>query len=96
VSWIVAGDDPIVPAVQAAARRAYVALGSRHYNLFDFRIDPHGRPWFLESGPYCSFSPQSVVVTMMTAAGIPLERFLADAIGDALGTRPNHQRSILA
>ncbi len=95
-SWIVAGDDPIVPAVQAAARRAYVALGSRHYNLFDFRIDPHGRPWFLESGPYCSFSPQSVVVTMMTAAGIPLERFLADAIGDALGTRPNHQRSILA
>jgi D-alanine-D-alanine ligase len=83
-SWIVPTDDPIVPAVWAAARRAYVALGSRHYNLFDFRIDPNGRPWFLESGPYCSFSPQSVVVTMMEAAGSPLARFFAEAIGDVL------------
>ena len=87
-SWIVANDDPIVPAVEAAARRAYVALGSRHYNLFDFRIDPNGRPWFLEAGPYCSFSPKSVIVTMMEAAGTPLDRFFADAIDDLMaGTK---------
>jgi D-alanine-D-alanine ligase len=91
-SWIVAGDDPIAPAVQDAARRCYTALGSRHYNLFDFRIDPQGRPWFLESGPYCSFSPQSVIVTMMRAAGIPLERFFADTIGDVLGERRGAMR----
>ncbi len=84
-SWIVPADDPIVPAVWKAARASYTALGSRHYNLFDFRIDPQGRPWFLEAGPYCSFSPQSVVVTMMRAAGIPLERFFAEAIGQVLG-----------
>ncbi len=84
-SWIVPTDDPIVPAVWAAARRAYRALGSRHYNLFDFRIDPDGRPWFLEAGPYCSFSPQSVIVTMMAAAGTPLARFFAEIIGDVLG-----------
>lgn len=85
-SWIVPGDDPIVPAVWAAARRCYVALGSRHYNLFDFRVDPNGRPWFLEAGPYCSFSPKSVIVTMMEAAGTPLDRFFADALSELLAT----------
>jgi D-alanine-D-alanine ligase len=83
-SWIVADDDPIVPVVHAAALRCYRALGSRHYNLFDFRIDPAGNPWFLEAGPYCSFSPKSVVVTMMAAAGISLQRFFAEATADVL------------
>ena len=36
--------------------RCHVALGCRHYSLFDFRIDPDGDPWFLEAGLYCSFS----------------------------------------
>ena len=83
-SWIVARDDAIVPAVHAAARRCFRALDSRHYNLFDFRIDPHGRPWFLESGPYCSFAPQSVLVTMMEAAGIPLRQFFAESVAAVL------------
>ncbi len=84
-SWIVPLDDPIVPAVWDAARRAYAALGSRHYNLFDFRIDRNGKPWFLEAGPYCSFAPQSVIVTMMEAAGVPLARFFAESIEAVCG-----------
>ena len=84
-SWIVAADDPIVPAVWAAARLCHVALGCRQYGLFDFRIDPLGRPWFLEAGLYCSFSPGSVIVTMMAAAGTPLDRFFAEALEDLLG-----------
>ncbi len=79
-SWIVPADDPIVPAVWEAAMRCHAALGCRQYGLFDFRIDPEGRPYFLEAGLYCSFSPQSVVVTMMEAAGTPLRRFFAEAI----------------
>ena len=84
-SWIVSPDDAIVPAVWAAARRCHVALGCRQYSLFDFRVDPDGRPWFLEAGLYCSFSPQSVIVTMMEAAGVPLRRFFAESIGDVAG-----------
>jgi D-alanine-D-alanine ligase len=79
-SWIVPTDDPIVPAVWDAARRCHAALGCRQYGLFDFRIDPQGRPFFLEAGLYCSFSPQSVVVTMMEAAGTPLRQFFAEAV----------------
>jgi D-alanine-D-alanine ligase len=86
-SWIVPGDDPIVLAVWDAARRCHAALGCRQYGLFDFRIDPQGRPFFLEAGLYCSFSPQSVVVTMMEAAGTPLRRFFADAVEQLIAAR---------
>ncbi len=91
LSWIVAVDDPIVASVWAAARRCHLALGCEQYSLFDFRIDPIGRPWFLEAGLYCSFSPQSVVVTMVKAAGIPLDTFFAGAIDTLIGkgTRPD-------
>jgi D-alanine-D-alanine ligase len=86
-SWIVRADDPIVEAVWAAAKRCHVALGCEQYSLFDFRIDPDGRPWFLEAGLYCSFSPQSVVVTMAAAAGVPLLTFFEDAVDQALRSR---------
>ncbi|MCY7397055.1 MAG: hypothetical protein LH468_13065 [Nocardioides sp.] len=71
-AWILDVDDPLTERVWAAARRCHVALGCRHYSLFDFRIDPDGEPWFLEAGLYCSFSPQSVVAVMAAAAGLPL------------------------
>ena len=83
-SWIVDGDDPIVAAVHAAARRCHVALGCRQYSLFDFRIDPAGRPWFLEAGLYCSFSPQSVIATMAAASGVPLDRLFDSIVAEAI------------
>jgi D-alanine-D-alanine ligase len=48
--------------VVTPVRAAHQALGFRQYSLFDFRIDPDGRPWFLEA-VYCSFAPDSVIVT---------------------------------
>lgn len=85
-AWIVDDDDPAVAAVHELARTAHVALGCRHHGLVDVRIDPDGRPWFLESGPYCSFAPSSVVVTMAAAAGIALDELFADAVDLALGS----------
>jgi len=79
-AWIVADDDPVVPAVHEVARAAHVALGCRHHGLIDLRIDPAGRPWFLEAGPYCSFAPESVVVTMAAAVGIDLGQLFLDAV----------------
>ncbi len=91
-SWIVATDDPIFPAVRDAALRCHDALGCRQYSLFDFRIDPEGKPWFLEAGLYCSFSPQSVLATMMSAAGTPLSLFFSRAVEELLNADPTRGR----
>ncbi len=90
-AWIVDPDDPVVPAVHAAARAAYDALGCRHYGLFDFRVDPSGTPYFLEASLYCSYAPSSVLVVMAAAAGMPLTRLFRLAVDDALapGPRPS-------
>lgn len=86
-AWILEPSDPVTEAVWAAARRCHVALGCRHYSLFDFRIDADGEPWFLEAGLYCSFARKSVVAVMAAATGIDarqlLERVAAEAFAGA-------------
>jgi D-alanine-D-alanine ligase len=84
-AWIVDPADPVTQPVWDAARRCHQALGCRHYSLFDFRIDPAGRPWFLEAGLYCSFAEQSVISTMAAAAGLPLPGLFRTAIRETLG-----------
>jgi len=78
--WMVTDNDADVAAVWEAAKQCHRALGCRHYSLFDFRIDAHGKPWFLEAGLYCSFAPNSVVVSMMEAAGISLQSFFEQTV----------------
>ena len=85
-TWIVPVDDPITHTVWDAVLRCHSALGCEQYSLFDFRIDPQGRAWFLEAGLYCSFSPKSVLVAMMAAAGTPLDVFFDSAIRLAMRT----------
>ncbi len=85
-AWIVDPTDPITQRVWDAARICHVALGCRHYSLFDFRIDPAGRPWFIEAGLYCSFAPDSVIPTMASASGIPLDELFRTAVADAAGS----------
>lgn len=81
-AWIVPEADPVTEVVWEAARRCHAALGCRHYSLFDFRIDPEGNPWFLEAGPYCSFSPTSVIAVMAAASGVDVTQLFADAVGE--------------
>ncbi len=83
-SWIVDPSDLITEKVWAMARKCHIALGCRHYSLFDFRIDPQGEPWFLEAGLYCSFAKTSVLSTMIQATGISLESFFHDMLVDAM------------
>ncbi len=83
-AWIVSPDDPVVPAVGRAAERAHRALGCRDYSLFDFRVDPDGRPWLLEAGLYCSFAPSSVIATMAAAEGTGVAELFAAAVEQAL------------
>ncbi|GAA4789839.1 hypothetical protein GCM10023200_25750 [Actinomycetospora chlora] len=77
-------DDPLTARVHDVARRAHVALGCRDHSLFDLRVDPAGRPVFLEASLYCSFSPQSVLAVMARAGGIGLDELLAIGIRGAL------------
>jgi D-alanine-D-alanine ligase len=83
-SWVVDISDPITEKVWAMARKCHVALGCRHYSLFDFRIDPHGNPYFLEAGLYCSFAETSVLSAMTKASGIPLNTFFQSMLENAL------------
>lgn len=83
-SWIVDPADPITARVWDAAKKCHIALGCRHYSLFDFRIDPSGKPWFLEAGLYCSFASKSVISMMATAAGMPLEKLFQIALNNSL------------
>jgi D-alanine-D-alanine ligase len=72
--------------VWAAAQSCHAALGCRHYSLFDFRLDPAGRPWFLEAGLYCSFAEQSVISTMARAVGITTPALFAGVLAEALAS----------
>ncbi len=83
-SWIVDPGDPVTERVWDLAKLCHVALGCRHYSLFDFRIDPSGRPWFIEAGLYCSFAEQSVICAMANAAGIPTDALFQMAVSNAL------------
>ena len=83
-AWIVDAADPVVPTVWHAASLCHTALGCQQYSLFDFRIDPDGIPWFLEAGLYCSFSPKSVLTTMMAADGTTLSVFFDNAVEQLL------------
>jgi len=87
-AWIVDEDDPVTAVVWDAARRCHDALGCRHYSLFDFRIDPDGRPWFLQAGLYCSFARQSVISMMAQAAGIATDELFRTVLEGAVGASP--------
>ncbi|WP_226378822.1 D-alanine--D-alanine ligase [Pseudonocardia sp. KRD291] len=82
-AWIVDPTDPVTAPVWEAARACYTALGCRQYGLFDFRIDPDGRPWFLEAGLYCSFAPTSVITMMAEAADITLPDLFRSCVDSA-------------
>jgi D-alanine-D-alanine ligase len=84
---IVDREDPATERVWEVARRCHEALGARHYSLFDFRLDPTGRPWFLEAGLYCSFARQSVIATMAAAIGIGTPQLFAAAVREARAGR---------
>ena len=79
-AWIVDTSDPVTEKVWEAARSCYRSLGCRHYGLFDFRIDPNGKPWFLEAGLYCSYSPSSVIAVMAAAADTTIDRLFAHTL----------------
>lgn len=62
-------DTQLVERLKTLAFLSHTALGCKDYSLFDVRIDPDGKQYFLEACLYCSFAPKSVLVSMTCAAG---------------------------
>ena len=57
-----------------AAKRSHLALGSRDYSLYDFRIHSETQePYLLESCSFWSFTNPSVLSRMLVADGQILE-----------------------
>jgi D-alanine-D-alanine ligase len=86
-AWIIDPSDPVTAKVWDAAKQCHIALGCRHYSLFDFRIDPNGQPWFLEAGLYCSFAQKSVIAMMAKVSGISLQELFQLALTNALQSK---------
>lgn len=63
-------DEVLMEKLSRATKLAHRALGCTDYSIYDFRIDPSGEPYMLESCLYCSFAPKSVLVSMQATKGI--------------------------
>eukprot|EP01103_Thecamoeba_quadrilineata_P010675 TRINITY_DN2366_c0_g2_i1.p1 TRINITY_DN2366_c0_g2~~TRINITY_DN2366_c0_g2_i1.p1 ORF type:complete len:339 (+),score=13.70 TRINITY_DN2366_c0_g2_i1:248-1264(+) len=84
ICWIVDQNDPITETVQQEALKCYKALGCRIFGLFDFRVDPQGKPWFIEAGLYCTYTDTCIVSVMSKANGYTVEQVLQWAIEETL------------
>ena len=62
-------DDDLLAQLTDAVKRAHVALGARDYSLYDFRVSPEGKAYFLEASLFCCFAPNSVISLMGDASG---------------------------
>ena len=75
-------------ALERAALTMHRALGCRDYSLYDFRIDPEGRPWLLEACIFWTFTPISVISRMLEAEGAELARTALSVWSRAADRRP--------
>merc|ERR1711933_124506 len=55
--------------IDAMVKEAHRVLKCRHYSLYDLRVDADEQPYILEAALFCSFSPLSVIPSMVAQAG---------------------------
>ena len=84
--WINNTNDVPNQKVKEMAKKCHVALGCRHYSLFDFRIDKQGEPWFLEAGLFCSFGEGGGISEMARIGGVSLDDLVMAMVKEALNT----------
>lgn len=60
----------LLARVEYNVKEAHKALRSRHYSIFDIRVDADEQPFLLEACPFCSFSPLSVIPSMASKCDI--------------------------
>jgi len=69
------------------AKLAHKALKCRDYSLFDFRVDPDGKTYFLEACSYCSFAPRCVLMSMTDLTELRCPVFFDNMVRAALNRK---------
>lgn len=82
--------DPAAEAIEQAARGIAAAVGLRDYFSFDFRLDPDGRPWFLEFEVCPAVTIYDFLTYLREEHGTDLPAALARAVPLAF-TRRQHR-----
>jgi D-alanine-D-alanine ligase len=78
-------DDALERELGALSLRAFAALNCRDFARADFRLDPAGRPVFLEINPLPTFAPDGSFGILAELEGRPAEALVADVL--AVGLR---------
>mmetsp|Transcript_65309 Transcript_65309/g.108465 ORF Transcript_65309/g.108465 Transcript_65309/m.108465 type:complete len:372 (+) Transcript_65309:118-1233(+) len=77
--------DPELDAeLDRQAKLAHKALKHRDYSLFDFRVDPQGKVYFLEACPYVSFTPGCPLMVMTDRTDLKCPVFWELCVDEAL------------
>ena len=77
--------DPELEAeLDRQAKLAHKALKHRDYSLFDFRVDPQGKVYFLEACPYVSFTPGCPLMVMTDQTDLKCPVFWELCVDEAL------------
>ncbi|MCB9880891.1 MAG: D-alanine--D-alanine ligase [Planctomycetes bacterium] len=70
--------------LERLARRIYKLLDLKGYARVDFRIDEHGKPWFLEANPNPDIAHDEEFATAASISGISYEALLSKIVSLAL------------
>ena len=65
------------------AATCHRALECRDHRLFDIRIEPSGRAWFLKASLHCRVARQNEIIDMAEGAGISLVRMFTEGVSVA-------------
>ena len=79
--------------LERAARECFTALGCRDVARIDFRMDPEGRIYFIESNPLPGLAPGwSDLVLIAQAAGIDYRALIGEILSFAIGRYQERER----
>lgn len=77
-------DEELREKLHMYSIKAHRALGCRQFSIFDFRVsDQTQEAYLLEAGLYWSFSPQSMISKMLTAADIDFAKLSRKVVNEA-------------
>ena len=81
----------MVDTIQRLAKRAYRILGLNGYARLDFRLDHHGKLYFLEANPNAQIAFGEDLAESAERAGLSYEMFLQKLLNFGLQWKPHYR-----
>lgn len=77
-------EGSLTPTLEARLQRyalsVFNKLECKDFARLDFRVDAHGKPWFLEINPLPTFAPDGTFAILAELMGLSYDDFLADTL----------------